>query len=213
MKRPRKRAPGGGRKQSIGGITPPLTIRLDRDLRAKLDAVVAAKKKEGKKSSVSQELQARLRRSFGNEPIFSYLISEIANQTHLQIPIQTGWSADPFFFKAFRLAVSRLLEILQPGGEIQSPLAKMRPALSDALPPHELQLLKDRWGQTPEVLADKVVDSILQSLRLSETTHFGELFEQQTRPLTEEFKYELNQMSRARRDLGIQFVKPKEDKP
>ena len=213
MKRPRKRAPGGGRKQSIGGITPPLTIRLDRDLRAKLDAVVAAKEKDGKKWSVSQELQARLRLSFSKEPSFSYLISEIADRTHLQIPIQTGWSADPFLFKAFRLAVSRLLEILQPGGEIQSPLAKMPRALSDALPPHELQLLKDRWGQTPEILSDRIVDSILQSLRLSEKTTFAELFEQQARPISEEFKYELDQMSRAQRDLGIQFVKPKEDKP
>jgi hypothetical protein len=217
MKRKRKRAPGGGRKAS-GPFTQnssQLTVRIRDDLRRKLET---AAKEEG--HSLSQELQARLKWSFyqdrnNRDPAtnaLSFLISEVAHRVHLRMPVP--WSHDPLLFTSFRLAVTQLLEKLQPPGEIKNPLSKLPSEAAAMLEPVDLQQLKDRWEDAND-LATRVVNDIFDSLRLAEgdiAARLSGIFGDD-KHLIKQFEREFYSMSHVKRDLGIQFVKPRETKP
>jgi hypothetical protein len=121
---PRKRAPGGGRKRSPNTPTAQLTVRLSVSLRSQL---VSSAKKHG--WTLTDELSWRLRSSFAREReekrdpttrALRYLITRIAETAYCHVHGRP-WHRDPFTFKAFKLGVAKLLDIMTPEGEIVSP--------------------------------------------------------------------------------------------
>src|SRR6516165_10703067 len=134
MKHKRKRAPGAGRKPSglFANNTAQLTIRMPDDMRAKLEA--DAKKRSW---SLTQELLWRVQDSFNQERdkrrdsalrALNFVIAQIAERVSggIYVPydefrqeLLKEWRTDPFKFKAFKFAVVKLLDHLQPAGEIR----------------------------------------------------------------------------------------------
>ena len=220
MKRKRKRAPGGGRKPSgpFRHSAAQLTVRMPDDMRARLEA--AAQKKGW---SLSQELLWRLRVSFEKDNYadhrdpatraLCFLIAETAQR--VRIGIRVEWHRNPFLFRAFKLAVAKVLDALEkmltglePAGEPKSPL----PEFSKVLKPHELQLIGDRL-KTPETAAAEAAKLTLTSLFLPahdvedvKTRLRGLNFPERpnlSEELIKEFEREFYVMANARRDLGI----------
>ena len=131
----RKRAPGGGRKRLGASVAQNLTIRIDDDLRAQLEACAAKraerKQRQGVNWNLSQEVLLRLRCSLDKEREhrrnqamrnLCWLISDMAKRELLtDLPEQQSWHRDPFTFRAFRVAVTKLLTRLEPPGEMRPP--------------------------------------------------------------------------------------------
>jgi hypothetical protein len=135
----RKRAKGGGRKPKgpFSELTSPLSIRMPTDLREELEN---AAQRSGK--NVSQELLRRLSDTFSQDRdkardpemrALCFLIAETAHQTvGIPIPDQLkskakralDWRNDPFFYRAFKIAVGKLLDALEPTGAIEAPKIK-----------------------------------------------------------------------------------------
>ena len=130
----RKRAPGGGRKRLGASVAQNLTIRVDDDLREQLKAAAIARQKRN--WNLSQEILLRLRTSLSNEreqqrdpPMraLCFLIAQLADHVVGPKVLREGkehavydWRADPFFYKAFKIAVGQLLDALDPPGPIKS---------------------------------------------------------------------------------------------
>jgi len=167
----RKRAPGGGRKPNPHTARAQLTIRMPDDMRAELEA--AAKKRGW---SLSEELLWRLRVSFAKERAenrepsmraLCFLIAELAE--HIVGPrvvrgkFETAlydWRSDPFFYRAFKIAVGRLLDALEPPGPIKAYQVTANEA--------ELEPSMERYiasFKTPEARAECSVDYIFTALR------------------------------------------------
>jgi Arc-like DNA binding domain len=158
----RKRAPGGGRKP-IGpsAARAQFSVRMPDDLRAELEASAA---KRGR--TLTQELLWRLRLSLNRERIdrqdqvtraICFLISDLAEKLHFRQG--DNWHRDPFTFRAFKLAVAKLLDALEPSGEAVSPFAKLEGS--------EVPLLRRQaecWFKTPESAATHVATITLQNL-------------------------------------------------
>src|SRR5262245_50715977 len=122
----RKRAPGGGRKPKAGVSTSSLTFRIPDDLRRQLEAEVT-------NGGVAKRLVWHLRRSFNRQreeerdPALSnllFLISQLAEELSggqlmksadkdLRLHLQRQWRTDLFNFRAFKLAVRKLLDALE----------------------------------------------------------------------------------------------------
>jgi len=148
----RQRAPGGGRKPK--GTTPmrsQLTVRIPDELRAELEA---SAKRRGR--NLSDELIGRLVASFSRERELkldpttrhlNFLFSKLAWEAHRGF--RGKWHQNPFMFRAFKLAVAKLLDALEPSGEIKSPFEELFPY------------------KTPEKLAQAAVDLTLSSLFFS----------------------------------------------
>jgi hypothetical protein len=130
----RKRAKGGGRKPKgeFSELTSPLSIRMPQVLRGELER---AARESGK--SVSQELLRRLSDTFyrdkekARDPAMRalcFLIAEAARQA-VGIPVSDrlksknalNWRNNPFFFRAFKIAVGNLLDALEPKGSVEAP--------------------------------------------------------------------------------------------
>jgi Arc-like DNA binding dprotein len=138
----RKRAPGGGMKPrgEFSGLTSVLSLRMPDDMRAQLES--AAKKHRPTKRSLTQELLKRLERSFNEDREKSrdpalrallYLIGEVAEGVTNPAPVRLKntrplWHSDPFLFRAFRIAVDKLLDEFEPPGEIKPPPGFVEPA-------------------------------------------------------------------------------------
>jgi hypothetical protein len=168
----RKRAPGGGRKPK--GATPArsqLTVRMPDDVRAELEA--AARRRN---HNLTDEVIGRIRASFAREyeqkrdpatRALLFLISQLAEQVHMNSPIE--WHQNPFMFKAFKLAVARLLDALEPSGKIQSPSGdvargylEVARGTKEKPAPVLAQWFVDAQHETPEKTAVVVADSILR---------------------------------------------------
>ena len=124
MKQKRKRAPGGGRKPAgpFKKNASQLTIRMPSDMRAELEA--AAHKRGW---NVTQETLWRLRGSLSKDRLdrhdqvtraLCFLIAQAAQPMPV---ISKDWHRNPFLFRAFKLAVAKLLDALEPPGEMQGP--------------------------------------------------------------------------------------------
>jgi hypothetical protein len=129
----RKRAPGGGRKRLGASVAQNLTIRIDDDLREQLETAAIARQKRN--WNLTQEILLRLRASLSNEreqqrdpPMraLCFLIAQLANHVVGPKILREGkelalynWRADPFFYKAFKIAVGQLLDALDPPGPIK----------------------------------------------------------------------------------------------
>ena len=217
----RRRAPGGGRKRLGPSVAQNLTIRIDDDLREQLEAVATARQKRN--WNLSQEILLRLRISLNNEReeqrspamrALCFLIAQLAD--HIVGPKLKGdgkefalynWRADPFFYKAFKIAVGQLLDALDPPGPIKAP--KITPEDEAKLDPFLRRYIET--FKTPEARAQQSADFILTAFRALPQWS-AETREEQRKLVTE---YGLPQLIRefygipdAARDLA---VKPRSD--
>ena len=141
----RKRAPGGGRKRIGRSVARPLTIRIDDDLRGRLERA-AQGRGQRRKWNLSAEILHRLRtsldkdREIKRDPAINAICFLIADMAKRELytdifPSTAPWHRDPFTFRAFKLAVAELLNDLEPAGDMFAP-----PSLSKTLgrgPPFE----------------------------------------------------------------------------
>ncbi|MEZ5821640.1 MAG: hypothetical protein R3D82_12630 [Xanthobacteraceae bacterium] len=134
----RRRAKGGGRKAAgpFTDLTSPFSVRMPKSLREELERVAQASGK-----NPSQELLVRLSRTFSEdrekarEPdirALCFLVAEAARSVGLPVADQLrstkslSWRNNPFFFRAFKIAVCQLLDALEPKGAIEAPEIKWR---------------------------------------------------------------------------------------
>jgi hypothetical protein len=172
----RKRAKGGGRKPKgpFTDLTSPFSVRMPKSLREELERAAQASGK-----NPSQELLVRLSRSFfldrekAREPemrALCFLIAEAARQA-VGIPVQDqqlkktlGWRNNPFFFRAFKIVVSQLLDALEPKGTIEAPKMKFhfKPTANE-----DIGALNDliKSYDTPEARGQYAAGYILNSLQ------------------------------------------------
>jgi hypothetical protein len=102
---------------------------MSADMRGELEA---AAKANG--TNISQELLRRLQNSFNRDrekardpamQALCFLIAETAQQTAgMSTPMRPRqeWRTNPFYFRAFKIAVGKLLDALEPKGEIEPPV-------------------------------------------------------------------------------------------
>jgi hypothetical protein len=170
----RKRAPGGGRKRLGRSVAQNLTIRIDDDLREQLEAATTARQKRN--WNLSQEILLRLRTSLSNEReqqrdpamrALCFLIAQLGD--HVVGPKLIGdekevalynWRADPFFYKAFKIAVGQLLDALDPPG----PRPYEITVEEGDLDPSTRRYLET--FKTPEARAQHSADYVLTSLKV-----------------------------------------------
>ena len=88
----------------------------------------AAAKANG--TNISQELLRRLQNSFNRDrekardramQALCFVIAETAQQT-AGMTSSLEWRTNPFYFRAFKIAVGKLLDALEPKGEIEPPI-------------------------------------------------------------------------------------------
>jgi hypothetical protein len=171
----KKRAAGGGRKPQgeFTQLTSLFAVRMPEDLREQLESAATKNRR-----SASQELLRRLYDSFGinrdkdRDPAtraLCFLISEIAEKIRWASP---QWHGDPFFFKAFKIGVAKLLDEIEPKGKIQPPPMKKivdeirKQPISKTLAGIDSQWADElvRTWQTPKTIADKAVKETVSDL-------------------------------------------------
>jgi hypothetical protein len=217
----RKRASGGGRKRLGPSIARNLTIRIDDDLRGQLHAA-AIKRAERKRGwNLSREILLRLRCSLDKERehrrsaamrALCDLISDMAKR-ELHTDRQQSWHQDLFTFRAFKFAVAKLLDELEPVGEMRPP-----PALAEVF---------KAWGPLDaERLGEHAAFKALTALRYASPLPAGRAMAERyfmaqmgagsggdmvsdTDLTMDEFEEQLHSWPRIRRALGIE--EPKED--
>jgi hypothetical protein len=189
------------------------------DVRDRLEAAAHKNKR-----NVSDELVARLRSCFDKEReqdrdpalrALNFVIAQLAERVSgglyvadggLRLEQQKEWRTDPFKFRAFKFAVGKLLDALEPSGEMQS-----------SFPEAEAKQSAQFFGYSPEL--EKLLIEIHKTPEACGAHAFGGLWTQLTRtnPLTEKEKEmarryprlgdvierEFYGLGKARRDLGI----------
>jgi hypothetical protein len=174
----RKRAPGGGRKPKgdFSRLESPVSVRMPQDMRTQLEA---AARRSGR--SVSQELLTRLDISLNKDRnkavdpamrAINFLISSLAYAVHWNMP---NWRSDRFLFRAIKIGINKLLDALEPSGEMKLP--DFWRAYADMLNDENTfegneTLLKARDAmrkqiieaiRSPEAMADHAVSATLQN--------------------------------------------------
>jgi hypothetical protein len=228
----RKRAPGGGRKRSPHAPRAQLTVRMPGDLRTELEA---AAQKRG--HTLTDELVARLRSSLSRErdnerdpaiKALNFVIAQLAERisggayvTEKESRLQQlkEWRTDPFKFGAFKFAVGKLLDVLEPPEIPQDyPLSKAElAAIKEKVRKEAAKEAVEKFGSTPEF--EKFMIEIHKTPEAYGGFAFGALWAQlkRTNPLTEKEKEMGHRFSRfgevierefygfekARHDLGI----------
>jgi hypothetical protein len=190
------------------------------DMRAKLEA--DAKKRSW---SLTQELLWRVQDSFNQERdkrrdsalrALNFVIAQIAERVSggIYVPydefrqeLLKEWRTDPFKFKAFKFAVVKLLDHLQPAGEI-------RPAVGEAAEQFgitsELAKLIAATNETPEAYGAFVFGALWAQLTRSTA------LTEKERGMSHRFPYfgkvverEFYGFANARRDLQISTTEEK----
>jgi hypothetical protein len=123
----RKRAPGAGRKPNDpSGPGKPFSVRVPEDVLGQL----RAKARKNPDGSVSEEMIRLLRsgldrcnRPRGLRALF--LLIETLNRNFEEQPHQKdaplSWQSDPYFFEAFKAAVTHIMDAARPPGEVVQP--------------------------------------------------------------------------------------------
>ena len=213
----RTRAPGGGRKpKGPVAARSQLTVRIPDDQRAELEA---AARKRGR--NLTDELLGRLRASFAREReqkrdpamrAIGFLIAATAEEIHKQQSLSKDWQRNPFIFRAFRYAVAKLLEALDPPGEAKSPLniKELRKQ-----PENKLWQSMADWYETPEAAGSMAAESVLRELyrraplhplwapTLHEVDEYHPEFGGMGRQIAHQMEETFYDMSRVRHALGI----------
>ncbi len=219
MKQKRKRAPGGGRKPSgpFAHMTQSVTIRMPTEMRAELED--AAQKRH---RSLSQEILVRLNNSLARErkdahPAFralGYLMSQMTMHMLARLGTVVDLMSlprpalkDPFLFKAIRSGFIRLLDAIEPEGEVESPVAGLTPRDWYEEGTHAL-------FATPEDAGAYAADATLYLLRSPPSPTTAEHLRKagnetyaRVADLIEDNQYA---MAHVRRDLGIAMAEPEE---
>jgi len=210
----RKRAPGGGRKPKVGFSTSSLTIRIPDDLRKQLESEATTTH-----DSIAQRLLWHLRQSMSRQrdkdrdPAMRglcFLIAQLAH--HITGPHLTDgkrelslydWRSDPFFYRAFKLAVGQLLDALEPPGPIRS--YEVKPIDLTDRDPHLRHYVES--FKSPEAKAQYVVEYVLAAFRqipaLSDQEREQAQRELLNALLPPSMKREFYAMPDAARDLAI----------
>jgi hypothetical protein len=176
------------------------------EMRAEL---VAAANERGRPGwTLTDELLLRLRQSFVRDVeqrrqpalhALCFLIGKIAETLPL-VPIEEGSDhLDPFWFASFRLAVGKLLDALQPPGEVRQPV----------LPPELLSLGVNMFS-CPDRVAKIAASSVLTELARPEPPALKvplSMAPNMLRPAARRFHNQEERnfysMIRARADLGL----------
>jgi hypothetical protein len=213
MKQKRKSQAGRKPAGPFAHNTGQLTIRMPDDLRFELER--SANKKGW---SLTQELLWRVRSSYMRRReeerrtpatrALCFLIGEIAQQAGLTI---SEWHRCPFAFRAFRLAAARLLEALEPPGDLQNPYDDYEGLLRGVL--REDTLMANEMAaslKTPESLADAITGRIMHELLHPHQPGWEESLRElrlrghpEGQRLADYLLDSLYGMSDVRRDLGI----------
>jgi hypothetical protein len=170
----KRRAAGGGRKPKgeFSGVTSPLSIRMPPEMREQLDS---SARENGR--SVSQEVLRRIQGSFhrdrdrARDPamralcfLIAQLAGEVAGPTDPQGRPMFDWRTDRFFFRAFRLAVAKVLEALEPSGEVRSPKVAFENNLMEGEEGIRIFEMFKATYETPEARADAAARTLMSSL-------------------------------------------------
>ena len=216
----RKRNPGAGRKPSgpFANNSTQLTIRMPEDLRHQLE-----KSATKKGWSLTQELLWRLNSSYkrqrerkgirGHPAVraLGFLVSELISRVAYFDAEE--WHRDPFLFRAFRLGVGKLLEALEPPGDVQGPYQDALQFFARERRFHNEGLLAS--FMTPEARADFAAKELLSELLRPDPrleTGLQELQELRRHPsmvgrIAERILDRLYGLADVRRDLGINQLK------
>jgi hypothetical protein len=176
----RKKHPGGRKPQGeYSELAVHMSMRMPKQMHKRLTAEARARKR-----SATQELLRRLDNSFKEDErktrdpamqALCFLIAETAHQvvgphefntgTKTETPMGEGdWRSNPFFFRAFKLAVAQILDALQPPGDADAPRVRteMLPAATQEGAP--LAAWLKRSFESPEARADYAAMQVLGSL-------------------------------------------------
>jgi hypothetical protein len=173
MAKPKKRAPGAGRKPQgdFEQLTSTFSMRMPQELREQLEA--AAKKN---RRSTAQELLRRLYDSFGinrdktRDPAaraLGFLLHEVIDDISYNAP--DGWHRSPFMFEAVRLAFAKVLREVQPEGpeesEMNQFLNRMRHDPKNKSTPF-LRFLgqQAKWWKSPRGVADETAKGVIHEI-------------------------------------------------
>jgi hypothetical protein len=209
----RKRAPGGGRKRLGPSVARNLTIRIDDELRERLEVEVRKRAQRRRNWNLSQEILMRLNQSLSREQessddpatrALTFLISNVVKQIDVGLPLK--WHQNPFMFRAFKLAVGMVLDTIEPSGEMQSPYEALRKN-----PKVEKWFIDDY--RTPEIAASSAAKVVMRQLfrpSLMQDYMKSEEPNNYSGPIADEIDRQFYRYSDAKRALGID--KPKETK-
>jgi len=176
---PKKRAPGGGRKPQgeFTQLTSFFGVRMPDDLRKQLERAAVKNKR-----SVSQELLARLNSSLARDrdkdrdPALRgllYLIANLAENLSREGPaaeFETYWRTHWKTFRAFKIAVGKLLDALEPPEPPEDPAfrERWRKTWEEVLleTGHSLEFAKWFIGvrETPEALGAFEFSRLLEAI-------------------------------------------------
>lgn len=202
-------------KGEFSKLSSSLTIRIPDDMRKQLESEAT---ESGE--SVAQVLLWHLRQSFNRnrelerEPAMRALCFLIAELAHNVSSLIDGrgrplfdWRSDPFFFRAFKLAVAQLLDALEPGGEIEPPELILRGKKIKPGSKEGLQSRFVRTYETPEARAETAVRTLLSMLqRAPHLSWITEKYDPHFKALWRRREYGL---ADARRDLEFDPIATK----
>jgi hypothetical protein len=159
MAKRRKRAAGGGRKPrgEFSQLTSLFAVRMPKDMRKQLESNAAERNQ-----SVAQRLLWHLRQSFNRErekerdPALQGLLFMIG-QLAERFGGQKDWRTDLLYFRAFKLAVGKLLdEIEEPPGPMVLGEGRQKELKERFHDSEVLKILTDVVYSSPESLAEFV---------------------------------------------------------
>lgn len=229
MAKIRKRRPGGGRKPqgSIRGKTATFSTRVTAETRRALEREAAATGQSISQAAerLMQEAIGARRRRRGNNPMRAllFLIEQLAlgvgggQWLDLNDPAFTAtaeqkvsaersvnaWRHVPFKFRAFEIAVAKLLNAMRPKGAVRPPLSEAliekvaRKNGWDVTDPALLETMKAN-NRSPENLASYVATNVW--IQLNRT---NPLSEREREMMGQMMLEEFYAMADARRDLLI----------
>jgi hypothetical protein len=222
-----KRKPGGGRKPRgpFSQNSAMMTVRMPSDLR---DEIERSANKKG--WSLSQELLWRLRSSYAKQReekrspatrAICFLVGEIARHVDFnrakgyRSPVE--WHRSPFAFRAFRLALDKLWEALEPPGDIQNnPYQPMFAFLTEQNREKEQSKFSQRlqsFFKTPEITGSTVAEWVTEGVfhPIREGERIFKLMRERyphMRFFADPILEDIYSMNDVRRDLGIRAREP-----
>jgi hypothetical protein len=153
-------------------LTAVTSWRMPADIREQLERSRKARSRRLRKPiSLGQELLYRLRNSFDREQdeardpamrALNFLFSELVERIHFGV--EPNWRSHPFLFRAFKLATAKLLDALEPSGQVDAPPDSLLRVLKIETDPNMAEWLA-QMARSPKAMADQAVSFILLSYR------------------------------------------------